>query len=420
MNFRSISRIGSFVLLIVLGLSVLLPTAPHQVVFAQDDAQTPDALCEAALPNIVEPENRRYSEAEDVLEDGIDYQAIFCTDKGAIYVDLFENYTPLTVNNFVFLAEEGYYNNSEFHRVIQDFMVQGGDPVGNPAGTGNPGYSFGDEFLPFLGMQSEGWLAMANAGPGTNGAQFFITRAATTWLHGAHTVFGRVLEGQEVATNITNREGAGDPPADKLNTVLIITDPSTVNSDYVAPARPTDEETLDAIINAFDGDESLTQSHAEIIDPSSMDEATQAFYEEHSFQFGATGLWQTAACSDDNPLLGIGLSMVDWDTVENAIAVVDDDAVIDLFAADDFELVETDAFTTAGFTTDLLFSRSISEICDKDATHYSFVWNRGRYTFGFDTIITDGFLPPEQVPAILASNIGFPLAAVVGEYVFTE
>ena len=115
----------------------------------------------------------RFQEAETVLEPDVDYRAIFCTTAGTVYVDLYESLTPMTVNNFVFLAQQGYYDNTTFHRVIPDFMVQGGDPTAT--GSGGPGYQFGDEPVGFLTFDRPGLLAMANAGPGTNGSQFFIT-----------------------------------------------------------------------------------------------------------------------------------------------------------------------------------------------------------------------------------------------------
>ncbi|MCA9912212.1 MAG: peptidylprolyl isomerase, partial [Anaerolineae bacterium] len=117
-------------------------------------------LCDSATPT--EPATRSYSQAEQVLEDGVDYQAIFCTDAGPIYVDLFEDQTPVTVNNFVFLAQNNYYDNTIFHRVIQDFMAQGGDPTGT--GMGGPGYQFQDEIVQGLTFDTPGLLAMANAG----------------------------------------------------------------------------------------------------------------------------------------------------------------------------------------------------------------------------------------------------------------
>jgi peptidyl-prolyl cis-trans isomerase B (cyclophilin B) len=118
------------------------------------------------------------------------------TSKGKIELDLTPDKTPLTVANFANLIERGYYNGLLFHRVIPDFMVQGGDPLGK--GYGGPGYKFGDEIDPSLKHDRKGVLSMANAGPGTNGSQFFITHVPTPWLDGKHTVFGHVTSGQEV------------------------------------------------------------------------------------------------------------------------------------------------------------------------------------------------------------------------------
>jgi cyclophilin family peptidyl-prolyl cis-trans isomerase len=132
------------------------------------------------------------------------YTAILHTDKGDIKIQLFADKTPTTVNNFVFLVNEGFYNDVIFHRVIKDFMVQGGDPTGS--GRGGPGYKFGDEFDPSLRHNKPGILSMANAGPGTNGSQFFITHVATPWLDNKHTVFGQVVEGMEVVNAIPERD----------------------------------------------------------------------------------------------------------------------------------------------------------------------------------------------------------------------
>jgi peptidyl-prolyl cis-trans isomerase B (cyclophilin B) len=117
-------------------------------------------------------------------------RAIFETSKGTITVNLAPEHAPLTVANFVNLARRGYYDGLTFHRVIADFMIQGGCPQGT--GTGGPGYRFEDEFVPELRHDAPGKLSMANAGPGTNGSQFFITHVATPWLDDAHTIFGAV------------------------------------------------------------------------------------------------------------------------------------------------------------------------------------------------------------------------------------
>lgn len=126
--------------------------------------------------------------------------AIIETDKGTIKVELFAEQTPMTVANFVNLAQRGYYDGILFHRVIPNFMVQGGDPTGT--GRGGPGYRFGDEFVADLRHDRSGILSMANAGPGTNGSQFFITHAPQPHLDNRHTVFGAVVEGQDVVDAI--------------------------------------------------------------------------------------------------------------------------------------------------------------------------------------------------------------------------
>ncbi|MDX1935285.1 MAG: peptidylprolyl isomerase [Capsulimonadales bacterium] len=139
------------------------------------------------------------------------YQATFETSRGNIVVDLFAADAPLTVNNFVFLARDGFYDNTTFHRVIENFMVQGGDPEGT--GMGGPGYRFRDETVGNPHRHQVGSLSMANAGPNTNGSQFFITHVVTDWLDGKHTVFGQVASGQDIVNAI--RKG------DTLKTVRI-------------------------------------------------------------------------------------------------------------------------------------------------------------------------------------------------------
>jgi cyclophilin family peptidyl-prolyl cis-trans isomerase len=132
------------------------------------------------------------------------YKARLETEKGTMVIELFADKAPKTVNNFVFLAREGFYEDIIFHRVIADFMVQGGDPTGN--GSGGPGYKFEDEFHASLKHDKPGRLSMANAGPGTNGSQFFITHVATPWLDGKHTIFGQVIEGMDVLMSIPPRD----------------------------------------------------------------------------------------------------------------------------------------------------------------------------------------------------------------------
>jgi len=149
------------------------------------------------------------------IEQSAGYEAKIKTNKGNIVIELFPASAPKTVNNFVFLANDGFYDGVIFHRVIPNFMIQGGDPTGT--GTSGPGYKFEDEIDNTLEFDKPGILAMANAGPGTNGSQFFITTAATPHLKGNHTIFGKVLEGQDVASAIsTVPSGPGNRPNEPI------------------------------------------------------------------------------------------------------------------------------------------------------------------------------------------------------------
>ena len=154
-------------------------------------------------------------------------QANIITNKGTIELKLFYEEAPITVSNFVNLSKREYYNNLSFHRVIEDFMIQGGCPLGT--GTGGPGYQFDDEFSSELKHSKPGILSMANAGPGTNGSQFFITHIATPWLDNNHTIFGEVInqDSQDVVDSINqedlieNIEIIGDLPSDdSINTLI--------------------------------------------------------------------------------------------------------------------------------------------------------------------------------------------------------
>ncbi len=147
---------------------------------------------------------------EVIFVNDIKLQAHIKTSKGDINIDLFPEVAPVTVANFVNLSRRGYYNNLKFHRVIADFMIQGGCPLGT--GTGGPGYNFQDEFpvAPDAKYQFNrpGLLAMANAGPGTNGSQFFVTHVPTEWLNNKHTIFGEVVSEED--QNIVNSVSQGD------------------------------------------------------------------------------------------------------------------------------------------------------------------------------------------------------------------
>ena len=153
---------------------------------------TPPAAADGSSP-------RQTSFAEPfemALDPAKSYQATITTNHGTMVAHLHANDAPQTVNNFVFLARDGFYNGLTFHRVIPDFMIQGGCPEGS--GRGGPGYRFADEFAGNPNSHERGVISMANAGPGTNGSQFFITHVPCPWLNGKHTVFGKVTSGLDV------------------------------------------------------------------------------------------------------------------------------------------------------------------------------------------------------------------------------
>ncbi len=214
-------------------------------------ASTSDAVAATATPippgtraGDLEPADRvgMFATAPEMTIDpeAIYYATFKVEDKGDIKVQLFADRTPVTVNNFIFLAREGYYDNTVFHRVLEGFMAQGGDPSGT--GSGGPGYMFEDEIVDGLGFDRPGLLAMANAGAGTNGSQFFLTFAATEWLNGAHTIFGEVIEGIDVLNSLTLRdpETATDFAGDVLTTVEIEeSDESVLPTPTPAPPTPT-------------------------------------------------------------------------------------------------------------------------------------------------------------------------------------
>ncbi|MCO5207010.1 MAG: peptidylprolyl isomerase [Anaerolineae bacterium] len=155
-----------------------------------------------------------------VIDTDADYQAVIQTEKGDIRLKLFADQAPMTVNNFVFLANQGFYDGTTFHRVLENFMAQAGDPSGS--GRGGPGYQFDDETDNGLTFDRAGLLAMANSGPGTNGSQFFITYEPTPWLDGNHTIFGELIEGQDVLDSIRLRDPATDPePGDVIEAIII-------------------------------------------------------------------------------------------------------------------------------------------------------------------------------------------------------
>ena len=165
------------------------------------------------LASLSEERKTSFTKPEQVIEAGKQYQAKVETSKGDLVIDLFADEAPNTVNNFVFLARNKYYDGIIFHRVLDNFMAQTGDPTGT--GRGGPGYQFADETDNGKFHDAKGILSMANAGPNTNGSQFFITFLATPHLDGRHTVFGKVIEGLDVLDQLTRIDPmrpAGESP----------------------------------------------------------------------------------------------------------------------------------------------------------------------------------------------------------------
>lgn len=172
------------------------------------------------------------------------------TDKGDIEATIFASKVPITSANFLSLAKRGYYNGIAFHRVIESFMIQGGDPT--ESGRGGPGYKFGDEFHPELKHSKPGLFSMANAGPGTNGSQFFITMAPTPFLDNRHSVFGEVTKGQDVVNKIVGKVDTGEPgvkadgKGDKIQKIEILD-----STDALFAAQKENIDKWDAALKAI-------------------------------------------------------------------------------------------------------------------------------------------------------------------------
>ena len=392
----------------LLFIAVLWIVPAFSLTHAQD-VQTPGEICDAVSP-ADDPDNRTFSSAEDVLEPGVDYRAVFCTSVGPVYVDLLEAFTPVTVNNFVFLAQQGYYNNTTFHRVIENFMVQGGDPLGT--GTGGPGYQFIDEFVGFLNFDVPGWLAMANSGPGTNGSQFFITTVPTPHLDGRHTIFGEVLEGQDIVNNIELRDPqTATTPGTSLDTVVIITEPETVNADVVVLEAATEEEIDtafnvlsdqlpaellafdEAISGVFTTDETVAQL------PDNLQEAERALLESHNHEFRAgNGIVNIACDLDQIVFISIGYSLDAFATREDAAAALNDEALTALTLDMGYEATEP------GDTGQTVFSKT-DTICDTEAISARTYWQRGRFVATLDLVVPNQpDLPPLDL--LLSSFVG--------------
>ncbi|NMB90685.1 MAG: peptidylprolyl isomerase [Chloroflexi bacterium] len=177
----------------------------------------------SGILNLFKLEDRQYTACPPtVIDSGKDYTATLHTEKGDVVIQLYDDVAPVTVNSFVFLAQDGWFDNVPFHRVMHDFVAQAGDPSGT--GYGGPGYFFDNEIDSSLMFDKPGVVGMANSGPTSNGSQFFITYAAAPDLDGSYTIFGQVTEGMDVLQQITERnpDAGGDlPEGDKILSIDI-------------------------------------------------------------------------------------------------------------------------------------------------------------------------------------------------------
>jgi len=350
---------------------------------AAQDAKTPTEICQAAVP-ATDPASRTFTAADQVLQPDTDYRAIICTEAGPVYVDLFEQYAPLTVNNFVFLAQKGYYNNTTFHRVIKDFMAQGGDPTAT--GTGGPGYQFKNEIVGFLTFANPGVLAMANAGPDTNGSQFFITTAAAEHLNLQYNVFGQVLEGQENVDAIKLRDPDADKtPGSTLDTVVIITDPATVKTTYETPAIATQEEVkaaFDKIAAVLPPDTLsvdatasgvFTSDQVVAAPPEAEQTALSVFLPRHNFEYRVSNKVTNAKCDLTNAgFMSVEYTLDSYASPEDAAAALADTDFEQLPVQNGFTSAKSDNLTYP------LFTETTTE-CDVSALHAMTYWQRGHF-----------------------------------------
>lgn len=390
----------------LLALALVLPLAG----IADAQGQTPAEICTEATKDIPEPDTREFSEAEQVLKEGVDYQAVLCTVQGAIYVDLFEADAPMTVNNFVFLAGQNYYNNTTFHRVLPGFMAQGGDPTGT--GSGGPGYEFGDETDNGKTFEIPGLLAMANAGPGTNGSQFFITTAPTTWLDGNHTIFGAVIQGIDVTELLTPRDPEQLPEfeGDTLQTVVIIEDPAAVNT---TPDTAPTLQHIQTLLEKSIGGQINTQftpieeeSQLRSLEQESLgSEALGTLLDEAGFA-GSANLVMRGECPanpEDSPIWGVGFHVSEFASAEAAQSVASsDERSNQLVEAGEYESFEDPADLIGRF-----YMHPVTDWCGENGMWYTYEQVVGRYIVAIDEVIDGSIInaSTQPMPSQLAAYV---------------
>jgi len=395
------------------------PMTSEPMVF-NADAKTPQELCDVA--SAPEPQTRQFTKAETVTTPGVDYRAILCTDKGPVYVDLFEDIAPKTVNNFVFLAQQGFYNNSQFHRVIKDFMVQGGDPVGTPPGTGGPGYQFEDEFAAFVTFDRPGLLAMANAGAGTNGSQFFVTTFVTDWLNFKHTIFGEVLEGYDNVLAIDVRDpDTATSPGVMLKTVLVVTDAASVRTTYQAPASQlaTSDDAAKALSNALTANPLPADivplqpqgviTTADLIAglPADQQEAAKAFYAAHNHQYRVTLGLKNNQCNPQYFFTTLSYSIDAYATAADAAAALTDA---------NLDAINTAAGSTREPSFSAVYTRPAKDCANTDAKEGRLYLQRGRYIAVVEGIIPASVLGQSPMESILSLGAGLFETTLVDIY----
>jgi len=385
------------------------------------DTQTPQEICDTAEPG--ELTEMQFDAPEEVLVDGVDYRAVFCTSAGAVYVDLYEDLTPTTVNNFVFLAQQGYYDSTTFHRVIESFMAQAGDPTAT--GSGGPGYQFEDEPVGFLVFDRPGLLAMANAGPGTNGSQFFITTAPTDWLNYQHTIFGDVLEGYENVVDIDLRDPAtASEPGEALSTVVIIEDPATVETTYELPEPATQDEVV-AAFEAFtsqlppefpqDEEVSGLRTTEETIAtvPADFQEDFATFAEAYAHQYRYTSRILNATCSPDQFFSFLQYTVDAFESSDAVAEALADGFIETLAVSNGFEPVEDIANT---------YTLSAPACSGGDGIYAMTVYQRGRYLITVESLMDAAVI--EQIgvglDVILDQGVASPFESALGAVFIPE
>ncbi|MDW8171732.1 MAG: peptidylprolyl isomerase [Anaerolineae bacterium] len=397
---------------------VVLLAALSSAALAQTTPLSPAEWC--AQASKAEPATRDYAQPEQVLEGGVDYRAIFCTQTGAVYVDLFEAYTPITVNSFVFLAQNGFYNNTTFHRVLQDFMAQGGDPTGS--GAGGPGYRFKDEPVGFLTFDRPGLLAMANAGPATNGSQFFITTAETGWLNYRHTIFGEVLDGYENVVALPLRDPQANPttPGAALETVIIITDPASVAVSLDAPAPAVAEDFVAAMaeltaegqfppdLDRNDGAQVLDTAATIAAAPEALRAPAESYYTTYGHAYRVSQVISQTGCRASYGFQTISYTVDAYESAAQASAALADEFLSALNTAEGYEAIDG---------VPLAFSKLITD-CDGGETSDTRVYlQRGRYVVAVSAVLLRSILDQIPLPAheLVRLNITSIFEQVLGD-----